>query len=120
MYHKSARGRMVNFDELVLQNAKTIAVGNANLNARGDKIGRAGQVVETAEERSQTTSVISKSSKVSIQSEISALRAARNGWSNEGISNVSEPVAVEPEIEDVVEPKSVEAGKKARKITESE
>lgn len=114
---------MVNFDELVLQNAKTIAVGNANLNARGDKIGRSGQVVETAEERSQTTAVISKSSKVSIQSEISALRAARNGWSNEGVTNSSEPIVVEQEIEkieDVVETKSVDAGKKARKITESE
>ncbi len=43
MFHKSAKGRIINFDELAHANAKTIAVGNANLTARGDLVGRAAQ-----------------------------------------------------------------------------
>lgn len=118
MFHKSARGKVVNFDELVHKNAKTIAVGNANLNARGDVVGRGGQVVETAEERAATSSVLTSSSKASIQSEIAALKAARGNWTNESIPD---PVVAEQAPEVVIdEEKPAEPAKKARKITESE
>lgn len=120
MFHKSARGKTVNFDEMVLKNAKTIAVGNANLNARGDLIGRSGQIVETVEERT-SSNIVTSSSKASIQSEIAALKAARNGWTNESIPDavVAEDVPVVQEEASQDAPVS-ETPKKARKITESE
>lgn len=122
MFHKSARGKTVNFDELVHKNAKTIAVGNANLNARGDLIGRSGEVVETVESRSST--VLTSSSKASIQSEIAALKAARGSWTNESIPDLAAQESTETMVDESTEPtveeKASEAPKKARKITESE
>ena len=124
MFHKSARGKTVNFDELVHKNAKTIAVGNANLNARGDLIGRSGQIVETDEDRSASTTVFTSSSKASIQSEIAPLRAARGAWTNESIPDGSVDESAEPVIESsetvADDAKTAEAPKKVRKITESE
>lgn len=46
----SARGINIPFDQLFLRNEKVIAVGNGNMNARGDRIGAGGKVVETAEQ----------------------------------------------------------------------
>lgn len=119
MFHKSARGKTVNFDELVLKNAKTIAVGNANLNARGDLVGRSGQIVETVEERT-VTNVVTSSSKASIQSEIAALKAARNGWVNESIPDAESEAPVEQDLTTATETPTSETPKKVRKITESE
>lgn len=113
MFHKSAKGRVVNFDEMVLKNAKTIAVGNANLNARGDVIGKNGKVVQTAEQRTASVQIETTTSKASVQSEISALKAARQNWAPsageqiEGFDNAEQP---QPE----------ESVKKTRKITESD
>jgi len=44
--YKSARGKMVDMDRIRLANEETIAVGNMKVNARGDKIGAGGEVVE--------------------------------------------------------------------------
>lgn len=49
--HTSARGQEINFDQLQHMNQKALAVGNANVNARGDKIGPGGKIVQTVEER---------------------------------------------------------------------
>lgn len=46
----SAKGQEINFDLLTNSNQLMIAVGNANLNARGDVIGPGGKIIETAEE----------------------------------------------------------------------
>lgn len=123
MLHKSAKGRVINFDEMAHKNAKTIAVGNANLNARGDVLGRGGSVVQTAEERGMNNSTIVSTTKASIQSEISSLKAARNQWSEAPTSN-EEINVIEPATEivseiDNIEP-TPETGKKQRKITESD
>jgi hypothetical protein len=48
--HKSARGREIDMTKLVTQNEMTLAVGNAKVNARGDKIGPGGQIVKKREE----------------------------------------------------------------------
>lgn len=123
MLHKSAKGRVINFDEMAHKNAKTIAVGNANLNARGDVLGRGGAVVQTVEERGMNNSTIVSTTKASIQSEISSLRAARSQWTETQNSNedaapaeaVPEPVQENDNAETITE-----SAKKQRKITESE
>lgn len=44
------RGRNLNMDELVRQNEHVPAVGNTNLNARGDRLGPGGKIIKTKEE----------------------------------------------------------------------
>ena len=46
----SARGTNINFDQLFLRNDKVIAVGNTRMNARGDRIGPGGKIIETVEQ----------------------------------------------------------------------
>ena len=55
--HISARGREVNFDELFLNNKKTIAVtgGGAPMNASGDLLGPGGKIIQTVEERDRVS-----------------------------------------------------------------
>jgi len=43
--HRSARGAIINFDELARLNSDVIAIGNANLNARGDQLGQGGKII---------------------------------------------------------------------------
>ena len=44
--YKTARGKMVDIDQVKLANEQIIAVGNMKVNARGDKLGAGGEVVE--------------------------------------------------------------------------
>jgi hypothetical protein len=43
--YKTARGKMVDIDQVKLANEQTIAVGNMKVNARGDQLGAGGAVV---------------------------------------------------------------------------
>ena len=43
--HRSARGSVVNFDELARLNSDVLAIGNANMNARGDQLGKGGKII---------------------------------------------------------------------------
>jgi hypothetical protein len=43
----SLQGQMINFDQFVAYNNKTRAVGNMNVNARGDVIDSAGNIIQT-------------------------------------------------------------------------
>lgn len=48
--YRTARGKVVDMNKLINQNELTIAVGNAKVNARGDKLGPNGEIVKTREE----------------------------------------------------------------------
>jgi len=48
--YRTARGKQVDMNKLINQNELTIAVGNAKVNARGDKLGANGEIVKTREE----------------------------------------------------------------------
>ena len=45
--YRSAQGRPVNLDAIIVLNEDEIAVGNMNVNARGDELGPGGKVVKT-------------------------------------------------------------------------
>jgi hypothetical protein len=45
--YKTAHGKTIDIDNLRLQNEKTIAVGNMKVNARGDQLGRGGEIIQT-------------------------------------------------------------------------
>ena len=47
---KSAKGQEVAFEALRAKNEKMVAIGNAKMNARGDLLGKNGQIVKTREE----------------------------------------------------------------------
>jgi hypothetical protein len=42
--YRTAQGKMVDIDTLILTNEQTIAIGNMNVNARGDELGPGGSV----------------------------------------------------------------------------
>ena len=48
--YRTARGRELDMNKLVNQNELTIAVGNAKVNARGDKLGPNGQIIQRRED----------------------------------------------------------------------
>ena len=48
--YRTASGKLVDMDTLALRNEYTIAVGNMNVNARGDQLGEGGQIVKTRED----------------------------------------------------------------------
>ena len=45
------QGKPIDFDALRAKNEKTIAVGNAGVNARGDQIGAGGKIVKKRDEK---------------------------------------------------------------------
>jgi hypothetical protein len=49
--HRTAAGRTVDMESLRLANEGTIAIGNMNVNARGDELGPGGRVVKTRSQR---------------------------------------------------------------------
>lgn len=51
--YKSNKGKIVDFQSLLAQYGDQPAVGNMNVNARGDLIGKGGQVIQTAEDRAR-------------------------------------------------------------------
>lgn len=51
--YKSNKGKIVDFQSLLAQYGDQPAVGNMNVNARGDLIGKGGQVIQKAEDRAR-------------------------------------------------------------------
>jgi len=47
--YKTMRGKEVDLEAIRSKNELTIAVGNAQMNARGDRVGKGGQIVKTRE-----------------------------------------------------------------------
>lgn len=48
--HNSYKGRSIDLAALIMMNEHAVALGNANMNARGDLLGRGGTVIKTAEQ----------------------------------------------------------------------
>lgn len=48
--HTSYRGQNIDMDMMKFQNQHDRALGNANMNARGDKLGAGGTIIKTREE----------------------------------------------------------------------
>ena len=48
--YRTMQGKEIDMGKLVNQNETTIAVGNMRVNARGDRIGPGGKIVQTREQ----------------------------------------------------------------------
>ena len=55
--YKTAKGKEIDMGKLMGQNELLPAVGNAKVNARGDKLGPNGQIIQRREERYPDTGV---------------------------------------------------------------
>lgn len=53
MAHKSYRGKHIDMDTLRKANEDQVAMGNMKVNAKGDKLGRGGEIVESASSRTR-------------------------------------------------------------------
>lgn len=67
MAYKSNKGQPVDMEALRIKNENSIAVGNMKVNAKGDQLGKGGEVVMSAAERvhqyyAETETTVSKSS----------------------------------------------------------
>ena len=51
--HYTYKGNPIDMGSLLMMNQHAVALGNANLNARGDALGKAGEVIKTAEQISE-------------------------------------------------------------------
>ena len=49
-YYKTATGKSIDLETMMLKNEDTIAVGNKFVNARGDELGTGGEVIRSREE----------------------------------------------------------------------
>ena len=50
---KTARGKILNILPLIKKNEQAVAVGNLNVNARGDLLGQGGKIVMSYKQREQ-------------------------------------------------------------------
>lgn len=67
MKKKTFRGKWIDMDTLTRQNENTIAAGNMGVNAKGDRIGPGGKVIEASSDRArkhytQTKKTVAKTS----------------------------------------------------------
>ena len=65
--YRTARGRELDMTKLVNQNELAIAVGNAKVNARGDKLGPNGQIIQRREEILQEQDVQNIPEQISVR-----------------------------------------------------
>lgn len=82
--YKTAQGKSVDLGTIMLQNSHTRAVGNMNVNARGDTIGSGNKVIETKSQQiqrqnAQTTNVTSTTIHTSTRSAKRAQAAQADG-----------------------------------------
>lgn len=79
--HRSVRGKAIDFDALLLKNEKSVAIGNASMNARGDRLGRGGKVLEKGESPlSPAKPKVENRKNMSIKSDMEDMRARRLQW----------------------------------------
>ena len=50
---RTAKGRIINIDDVIAASPHTTAVGNMKVNAQGDELGKGGEVTKTREQRTR-------------------------------------------------------------------
>ena len=65
--YRTARGRELDMNKIINQNELTIAVGNAKVNARGDKLGPNGQIIQRREDIQKANDAVSIPDQISVR-----------------------------------------------------
>ena len=96
---KTSRGQALDMQSLALQNEKEIAVGNMGVNARGDKIGSDGKVVQTKTEQAQAYYQSNPKASVKTVSIKDAVDVSAS-------KTIEQPVAEKPKAQKASKPKA--------------
>lgn len=94
--YRTASGKMIDLDAIRLQNEEVIAVGNMNVNARGDQLGAGGKVVKDRNQRMNEEyklhSMVPKSAPIAT----SAKQAARDARGDNSVLATPEVIKTAP------------------------
>ena len=96
---KTNRGQTIDMAGLVLQNETAVAVGNMNVNARGDKVNEKGQVVKTKTEQAQAYYQSNPNAAVKTVSIKEAVDVSAS-------KTIEQPVAEKPKAQKASKPKA--------------
>ena len=95
----------VDVEKIILQHEKQVALGNMNVNARGDEIGAGGKVIKTREE------IMEKFYEANPNLNDKAVANIKFTKTPETVENIVEEVKKEPEVS---------SGKKHKKVISNE
>ena len=123
--HRSNKGKIIDFESLLAAQGDEPAVGNMNVNARGDVIGRGGQIVQKAEDRTRAyykdnpkSSTASKTSLKGPMPDDSSVNTSSNmtpevktatAVKTEQNQSVMNPAPVQPDPDPVPQPEEFDA-----------
>lgn len=132
MKHTSYRGNQIDMELLKFQNQHKVAVGNANMNARGDIIGRGGTVIKTREQLLQEKETARQKPDInpdmlrqmSPQSEASNQSTQDDGFDDSIFENVVQPEPVQNvqqvQVQSTQEEPEIKKAPQKRKSKDSE
>jgi hypothetical protein len=124
--YRTAQGKSVDLGTIMLQNEHVRAVGNMNVNARGDRLDSENQVIETKTRQIQRQNARVTSNVSTTQVDTSSAKARKNKKSQpasnpapaEEIVEIPTPVAAPP-VQEILEKKSIPEGGLAAAIARS-
>ena len=95
--YKTAQGKTLDMGSLVLQNEHVRAVGNMNVNARGDKLDSNNRVVETKARQIQKQNArLTNVSPDPVHSSVNKARKAKQKNESDVVTPAPDPVVEEP------------------------
>ena len=108
---RTAKGRIINIDDLIASAPHTTAVGNMKVNAQGDEIGKGGEVTATREQRTRAyykNHPQSSNQKVSLKGEMKTQMEPTTSRDFAGLKpdtakTAEENVRVQQELNDEIE-----------------
>ena len=74
--YRSMQGKEVDMHKLVMQNEMTVAVGNVRVNARGDELGRGGQIIRKREDILRPAAVPAPQAETAVRKDVSNMDPA--------------------------------------------
>ena len=96
--YRTARGRELDMNKLVNQNELTIAVGNAKVNARGDKLGPDGKIIQRREDIQRANDAVAIPEQISIrESPVTAKSVVEKTKTTVPVKTVKNVVDMDPE-----------------------
>ena len=100
--YTTAQGKQIDIEGLRIANEETIAVGNMKVNARGDKLGAGGRVVETRNQSQDAYYRLNTQMPQEIanpDAEIAVRQQARSGAKVTQCTPMPDPVPEQPAVE---------------------
>ena len=95
--YRTARGRELDMNKIVNQNELTIAVGNAKVNARGDKLGPNGQIIQRREDIQRANDTVAVPDQISVREAPPAVKSVVEKSKSTPVKTVKNVADMDPE-----------------------